>query len=246
MNKILNKFLIGLLFILGVIIVPTYKVEAAITVILTASPPTVVYGGSSTISWTSTGATSCSESGGRGGTGTTGSFYVSSLSSNTTFNVTCSKPAYCSGTYVEEVDWNGNTWDGTILPSVLKNSAYFGWAYYNVYDGDGGGCGNCSQRGNLGYRVEGSNWTNPTCVKTGVIGCSGSRWSANAAIIRSAYVTKSCSDIPGSGSQGICTGICNWDWYSNKCVGSGGCSYQPTQQACFNYPLYSRSCTWNP
>ena len=173
MNKILNKFLVGLLFVLGVIIAPTYadavdclgvptgpsnttwyysgsnctgipfafnlpngvwqnngllgyttqgdktwygiassrwgstctnfaardqanlyEVHActqvvAPTVTVTASPSTVVYGGGSTISWTSTGATSCSESGGRGGTGTTGSFYVSSLSSNTTFNVTC-------------------------------------------------------------------------------------------------------------------------------------------------------------
>ena len=123
MKQTINNFLIGFLFVLGVILVPAYKVEAAITVTITANPPTVAYGGGSTISWTSTGATSCSESGGRGGTGTTGSFDVSSLLASTTFTVTCSKAAFCSGTYVEEADWNGNTWDGNIVGSVLKNYA---------------------------------------------------------------------------------------------------------------------------
>jgi len=123
MNKIFNKFLIGLLFVLGVIIVPAYKVEAAITVVVkadgVAANKTVAYNSTVKISWDATGATSCSEGKGRGGTGTYGEFTINSIQATETFTVECSAPAYCSGTYVKEADWNGNTWDGSIQPSVF-------------------------------------------------------------------------------------------------------------------------------
>ena len=242
MNKIFNKFLVGLLFVLGVIIVPTYKVEAAITVTIKANPSTVAYGGVSTISWTSTGATSCSESGGRGGTGTTGSFDVSSLLASTTFTVTCSKDAYCSGTYVEEADWDGNTWDGNIVGSVLKNYAYWGWMPGYVY-GEAH-CGYCSDNGKTGYRVTGSGWYNTTCNKWGWPWCRGSSWSGDNGYIGSAYVTRDCSAF--SGSRGLCEGLCYWDWGSSSCRGGGSCNSQLTTSSCYNYPYYSKSCTWNP
>jgi hypothetical protein len=195
MKKIFNKFLIGFLFVLGIILIPTFKVDAAITVTVyidgVAAPKTVAYHSNVEISWQSTGATSCSEGKGRGGTGTTGDFWVKSIEATETITVTCSAPAYCSGTYIDQVDWNGEN--------------EFNWVAGTVYDGDGGGCGYCSQRGNLGYRVDTNinnvtqgrveaTWVNPTCVKKTGIGCSGSRWSSNAAAIRSAYKTFTCSN----------------------------------------------------
>ncbi|MBI4937979.1 MAG: hypothetical protein HY846_07145 [Nitrosomonadales bacterium] len=58
-------------------------------VTVTASPSTISSGESSTISWTSTNATSCSSAGG-GGTGTTGAFTTPALTApSTTYTVTC-------------------------------------------------------------------------------------------------------------------------------------------------------------
>jgi len=93
MNKIFNKFLIGLIFLLGVILVPTFKVNAAITVKVWAdgqTSKTVNYNDRVIISWEATGATSC-DSGGHG-TGITGDFETDRLTATTTFTVTCSAP----------------------------------------------------------------------------------------------------------------------------------------------------------
>lgn len=65
----------------------------------------VPYGNNSVrITWESTGATSCSESGGRGGTNTTGFFDITNMTATTTFNITCTTDSYsyssCSGTYI--------------------------------------------------------------------------------------------------------------------------------------------------
>lgn len=67
--------------------------QNAPTVTISANPTWVSYNGSSTISWNSTNASSCSASGGSNGwTGsqnTSGSFYASSLTSTTTYSLTC-------------------------------------------------------------------------------------------------------------------------------------------------------------
>ena len=104
--NLLKKSFIGIsvlfVFLLGLTLIPTEKVDAAITVTVKAngqSSLAVPYGNNSVeISWTSTGATSCSESGGRGGTGITGRFTLTNMTATTTFTVNCSSPGYCSGT----------------------------------------------------------------------------------------------------------------------------------------------------
>lgn len=82
------------LFILGLTFISINKIEAAVVVTVTADNTNVAYGGSTTIHWTSTGATSCSESGGRGGNLTTGSFTVTNMTSTTTFTVNCTASYY--------------------------------------------------------------------------------------------------------------------------------------------------------
>jgi hypothetical protein len=66
---------------------------AAATVTVNASPSTVTSGNTSTISWTSTGAVSCTATGGSAGwagaKAVSGSWVSGSLSSNTTFTMTC-------------------------------------------------------------------------------------------------------------------------------------------------------------
>lgn len=90
-------------FLLGLALIPTDKVDAAITVTVRAngqSSLAVPYGNNSVeISWTSSGATSCSESGGRGGTNTTGFFVLTNMTATQTFTVTCTKPSTCVGNF---------------------------------------------------------------------------------------------------------------------------------------------------
>ena len=63
------------------------------TVTLTANPLTVSSGGSSTLTWSSTNATSCTASGGwTGAKATSGSQSTGSLSATTSFTLTCSGP----------------------------------------------------------------------------------------------------------------------------------------------------------
>ena len=68
----------------------TVTTSPAPTVSLSASPTTVAFGGSSTLSWSSTNATSCTASGGwTGALGTSGSQSTGALASSTTYILTC-------------------------------------------------------------------------------------------------------------------------------------------------------------
>lgn len=69
-------------------------ISAAPTVTLTANPTSVNSGGSSTLSWSSTNATSCSASGAWSGSGlpTSGSFSATNLTATATYTMTCSGP----------------------------------------------------------------------------------------------------------------------------------------------------------
>ena len=63
---------------------------AAPTVTLSANPSTVKSGNTTTLSWTSTNATSCSASGGwSGAKATSGSSATAALTANTTYSITC-------------------------------------------------------------------------------------------------------------------------------------------------------------
>lgn len=67
------------------------------TVSIYASPSSVSYNGSTTISWSSNNATSCNASGGTngwaGGKSTSGTFYAGALTTPTTFYINCSNSA---------------------------------------------------------------------------------------------------------------------------------------------------------
>ena len=107
----MKKLLIGTLFVVGIFLNFSYvhKVDAALTVTVTANPTTVAYGGSSTISWLSTGgATECHNAitkvnlGGVFGSFTTGALYATK-----TFSVECSDyvaaPVVCNSYYKDPV-----------------------------------------------------------------------------------------------------------------------------------------------
>ncbi len=65
--------------------------QALPTVSLTASPSSIAYGATSSLSWSSTNSTSCTSAGG-GGTGTAGTFTTPALTATTIYTVTCTGP----------------------------------------------------------------------------------------------------------------------------------------------------------
>lgn len=89
------------------------------TVNISASPTSIAYNGTSTITWNSTNATSCSASGGvngwSGSKSTSGTFYTGALTNNETYNITCSNSAgSANGSTIVNVDNNQNN----LQPSV--------------------------------------------------------------------------------------------------------------------------------
>jgi hypothetical protein len=67
----------------------TVVAPAPPTATLTASPTSITYGGSSTLTWSSTNATSCTGSGFSTSGATSGAVSTGSLSTNTSYTVTC-------------------------------------------------------------------------------------------------------------------------------------------------------------
>ncbi len=136
MKKIFNKSLVKILFVFGIAFISANICSAAVAVTVTAYPSAVSYGGGTQISWTSSGASTCFEAGGRGGSGPTGSFYVSNLYATTTFSVTCSgasSPTYyyyklqhCTSSNVFETGpfVSGTYGTGEVLAGALDNGAY--------------------------------------------------------------------------------------------------------------------------
>ncbi|HTC50383.1 MAG TPA: hypothetical protein VK700_00445 [Steroidobacteraceae bacterium] len=75
----------------------TVVVAPAATVTLMANPQTVVAGGTSTLTWTSTNATSCTASGGWSGAQATGGTQATAaLTTSTTYSLTCTGPGGAS------------------------------------------------------------------------------------------------------------------------------------------------------
>jgi len=224
MNKIINKFLIGLLFVLGIILIPTYKVDAAIIVVVkadgVAANKTVLKDSTVIISWEATGATSCSEGKGRGGTGTYGEFTIDSIQATETFTVNCYAPdapaGYCSGFYPISVMYDGS--EGN-------------WEKGTYY---GASCGNCSDVGKIGYTIDSydqvPSWYGVNCAKKSVLGrCTGSGWNwPKRWWVEWAYTTGSC-----------------YGFDETVCKLSGtvpGASSDCTK----NTFLYMCGCTWHP
>lgn len=171
-----------------------------------------------TISWGSTGATSCSESKGRGGTGETGFFDVYNLTATTIFTVTCKTLAYCSGSYTIKATPDGACrkygyrcgTDGRDF-CYLSCTDDVAWVEGLIYTDTNNFCVYCSDAGNIGYRVNGSSWYQPTCVETGWLWCTGSRWSDSAAFVSSAYATKSCSGLSEHDCRARSPVSCTWN-----------------------------------
>ena len=99
------------------------------TVDIVANPSSVVYNGSSTITWTSQNATYCSASGGTngwsGGRNISGSFLSGSLTNTTTYNITCRNNAGATASdsvtvYVSNEQQNYPTVDISANPSSVN------------------------------------------------------------------------------------------------------------------------------
>lgn len=171
-----------------------------INVKISSSVSTVAYGGSATVTWSSTGAIACTRSDTGASIGISGSFSTGPLYSSKTLTITCTKDSYCSGSYIDtttQVDWNNE-------PYVWKNP-------YGVYGGgyiSDRGC-NCGVVGDPAYRTDGTSWYQHICVEHKIFGlCISTNWSVNSTFVRSGYATKSCVDFPQSSCSS--TSGCTW------------------------------------
>lgn len=72
-----------------------------ITVNISSGASTVAYGGSTTVTWSSSGATSCTRSDTGASIGTSGSFTAGPLYSSIKLTITCTTDSYCSGSYID-------------------------------------------------------------------------------------------------------------------------------------------------
>lgn len=200
-----------------------------ITVNVIAEPSTINSGDKTNIKWESTGATSCTPPAGyeSAGTGITENFTTSPLYTNTTFTVTCTTDAYCSGTYEQKIGpgttfdnmlFYGGSYNGVFnkLLYDLEGSALWeeGTTYFRGYYMPGepqlyyDTCLVCDQAGVKGYRVTGSSWNQHTCVQNRFIFCWGVRWSKGSSYVGPAYVTKGC----GGESKSFCTSHSGCIW----------------------------------
>jgi len=154
-KKLSTLIFIFSLFVLGTILVPAHKTNAAVTVNVSAVPTSVKYLDGSKITWTSSaGVTSCSLY--RSDTKATvynlpysGSYPTGALTKTTTFTVTCTIPVVngqCQNV-------NNSCFAGT-LNDIADSSTYYLWqclgsgggtdASCSLAKSSGGGTGVCT------------------------------------------------------------------------------------------------------
>jgi hypothetical protein len=141
MNKIFNKLLIGVLFLLGIILTPTFKVEAGVVTVTanySSSPITVKSGDLVTIRWQADWATSC-ENNFNSSTAINGSADIYPTLTKT-FTVNCNSTVFVCPSY---------TLDSVCPPSPGLNCSlgYIplcfsggGTTCFEIYCAPGGGC----------------------------------------------------------------------------------------------------------
>ncbi len=157
------------------------------TVSLSASPTSITSGQSSTLTWGSTNATSCTTSG-FSGSGTSGSATVSPTTS-TTYSVTCTG-AGGSATGSATISVNAATPAPTVSLSASPTSITSGgsstltWSSTNA--------SSCTTTGFSGSGTSGSTSVSPTTSTTYSITCTGAGGNATG----SATVTVSSSSTP--------------------------------------------------
>lgn len=90
MNKTFIKLVVIFIFVIGISLIPNFKADAAVTVQVYATPSTITAGNSSTITWSSTGATSCirTDTGASVGVSSATGFTVSPTTT-TTYTIHC-------------------------------------------------------------------------------------------------------------------------------------------------------------
>jgi hypothetical protein len=163
------------------------------SVSLSAAPATISSGSASTLTWSSTGMTSCTASGGwSGAKGTSGTATVSPLST-TTYTLTCSGVGATKAASATVTVTGGGTAAPTlglsITPSTVTSGSpvYLGWASSNATQ--------CTASGGWsGNRALSSSETNyPTSTTTYSMTCSGP----------GGQVTKSVTATIGSSPPGV-------------------------------------------
>jgi hypothetical protein len=208
--------------------VPPPPPPPTVTVTITSNlTPTVPYGGSTIVSWTSSLATSCTRSDTGASIGTSGSFTTGPLYSSTTLTITCRTVSYCSGNYnYQKISWVNDTSVPTSGVTMNATSAHtYDWVQGQesypkcVWTSGSPGvwdCGPCTYCGearanNVAYSVEdGVSWSRRDCVWTKVAGlCFNPRWAAGRAYAGPAYSLRSCSSL----SSSVCSSTAGCTWH---------------------------------
>lgn len=163
----------------GAVVAPTLS--------FTASPTSVVSGGSSTLTWNSTNATSCTASGGWSGTLATSGSQIKTLTSTTTYSLSCTGPGGTTPTQsvtVSVVPGTAPTVTLSASPTtiVAGNASTLTWSSTNATSCSASATGGASW------------WTAPSLATSG----STQVWPPSNSVY-----TVSCTGPGGTGSKSV-------------------------------------------
>lgn len=168
---------------------------------------TISSGGQATISWEATGFTgtvTCSESGGRGGSGPTGRFDVSDMTTTKDFTVSCSSPGYCSGNYINDPGYH----------KVWVDDTPFNWSENNVYNSSKTSVG--SNRNSCTSALKGQTLYSPSCnnpIYTTYYTYQDYTDAGNNTLTEAQFLAQGYVTVISGGNY-----YC--EWYKAKCDGS--------------------------
>ena len=203
----------------------TIEPTGGATATLTASPATINSGGSSTLTWSSTNATSCTASGGWSGTTATSGTHVVSPTATTTYTLSCSGAGGTSGPASATVTVNSSapavtlTANPTTIASGGKSTLTWSSSNATSCAASGGWTGTEATSGTLAVSPT------ATTVYTLLCGGAGGTTQASATVtVSSSAPTVTLTANPTSIAQG---GSSKLTWSS---TGSGGAYLRQTAQ----------------
>jgi hypothetical protein len=205
----------------------TVVVAPAATVTLMANPQTVVAGGTSTLTWTSTNATSCTASGGWSGAQATGGTQATAaLTTSTTYSLTCTGPGGASAPAAVTIAVGAVTPPATVSLTANPQSVVVGatstltWTSTNATSCTASG-GWTGAQATSGTQVTAALTTSTTYSLT-CTGAGGASTPAAVTVVVAPVATVTLMASPQSVAAGATSTLTWTSTNATSCTASGG------------------------